>query len=701
MTVSSITNRNDYTGNGVAVSFAYGFRIFSESDLRVTRYSGSTELETTLVWPDDYTVPNAGDPNGGEITLVNRPLSAGDRLTVRFDADPVQQTDIRNQGKYYPEIHEDVFDWLTLLIQSLKDGVRRSLRLSETTDSDGVLPAPAAGQVLGWNEAGTGLANLDPSALATVTAYGSWIEDTFVGDGTTTVFNLSEVPGSIASAFVIVGGTLQGTGDYTLSGSVLTFVTAPPDESPIRVKYGNTLAVGEADATQISFTQVSGVARSLYSKLLEMVSVGDFGALMGGSLDETSKLQAAIDATMPGGVLEINTGVLKFTSVTISQPITIRGRGRKGTYLRCSSATADGIVITTTSAVNLEDMTLDASVTRTAGAAIKVNPASSYNGNSSFRRVDIIAAYVGVDYVKAADFTLDDCYFGSYVARGVMVRNTDTPDAGDSSITNNAFDGATGAVAIQQYSSGGLRIQGNKLLGGAYHYLGEFNSGASSTSIVLIQGNSSENASVANFATNSTGVTGFAKVQIQNNQLSVAAAAIGISISDPGYDYLDIVTIDGNQVALGAGATGLNAGRCARLDLGANGWFGQGASITAISLGSNMGISRIAHQTILNCATEFAGTYTLAEFNPPRVEGGQQAGVTCSTVYGTAAYASAATAVTFSRQFAKAPVVEANAMASGGGLAVLINSVTATGFTYTALSVTNGGSVPVVWSAKG
>ena len=700
MTVSSVTNRNDYSGNGVASTFAYGFRIFSETDLRVTTLHIATGVETTLVWPTDFTVTGVNDPAGGSITLVDGALGANYKLTVRFDADPLQATDIRNQGKFYPEIHENVFDFLTLLIQSARDEIRRSLRLSETSAVNGQLPAPVAGKVLGWNSAADGLDNFDPASLAVVTAYGDWIEDEFTGDGTTTVFTLSESPGSANSAFVIVGATLQGGSDYGISGATLTFVSAPPADSPIRVKYGNTLAIGTATASQVAFTQTGGVLRSVEDKLLEYITLGDFGGLANGVTDDTSHLQQAIDATPSGGVLDLPDGVIKYTSVEISQPITMRGRGRTGTFLRSSSATLDGIVITTTGAVNLEDFSMDASVTRTAGNAIKVQPASSYNGNSSFKRLNILNAFVGVNFVKAADFTLDDCYFGSYLSKGVMVQNTDTPDAGDSAILNCAFDGASGAVGIHQFSSGGLRVQSNKLLGGAYHYLGEYNSGASSTSILMLQGNSSENASTANIAFNSTGSTGFAKIQIQDNQLSVAASATGISISDPGYDYLDIVTIDGNQTALGASAIGLNAGRAARMDLGPNGWFGQGATITAITLGSNMGISRIAPQTILNCAVEYAGTYTLAEFNPPSVQGAQQAGVTCSTVYGSL-YASAATAVTFAKPFAKTPVVEANAMASGGGLAVLINSVTSAGFTYTAIGVTNGGSVPIVWSAKG
>ncbi len=36
--------------------------------------------------------------------------------------DVVQDTDLRNQGKFFPEVHEDAFDYLTMLIQQCLGG---------------------------------------------------------------------------------------------------------------------------------------------------------------------------------------------------------------------------------------------------------------------------------------------------------------------------------------------------------------------------------------------------------------------------------------------------------------------------------------------------------------------------------------------------------------------------------------------------
>ena len=459
---------------------------------------------------------------------------------------------------------------------------------------------------------------------------------------------------------------------------------------------------GSAGSASVGFIQAGtgAVARTVQAKARERYSVNDFGAALGGAVDETAYLQAAIDAAVSGSVIELGGGTLLFSSVTINKPLTIRGSGTKGTVLRTNSATANAISITTTSAVTIEDLTLDASVTRTAGAYIKVDPAASYNGNSTFNRLDIISPYIGIDFVDASDFTLRDCYFGSCVSIGVKIQNVATPDAGDSTIYGCTFDGGTGAVAVAQYSSGGLRITNNKFLDCTYQYLGEWSTGATATSILMINNNSFENASSANIGLNSTASTGFAKVLIKDNQFSVAASATGILISDPTYDYLDAVDIEGNQVYMGASATGLSCGRVARLNLGNNSWLGNGASITAISMGANVDSAVIAPQTILNCATRYSGTYTACEFNPPRIEQGSQAGVATSTGY-SGLYSTTATTVTFTTPFPKAPAVHANCAATGGGVGVLINAVTTADFTYTAVGVTNGGSVPIVWTAMG
>ncbi|MGB8517555.1 MAG: hypothetical protein WCD45_06665, partial [Gallionella sp.] len=69
------------------------------------------------------------------------------------------------------------------------------------------------------------------------------------------------------------------------------------------------------------------VLRTLHDKELENISSKDFGALCNGSSNDTTQLQAAINATPSGGRLRLVAGDCKVTGLTINRPITIVGDG--------------------------------------------------------------------------------------------------------------------------------------------------------------------------------------------------------------------------------------------------------------------------------------------------------------------------------------------------------------------------------------
>lgn len=125
MTVSTEVDHNEYTGNGATTSFPYTFRIFKKSDL-VVQVSDLNGNVTELVLDTGYTVTGAGTYSGGSVVLPS-PLAAGWRITIDRVLDVVQETDLRNQGKFFPEVHEDAFDYLTMLIQQCFGWFRRAL----------------------------------------------------------------------------------------------------------------------------------------------------------------------------------------------------------------------------------------------------------------------------------------------------------------------------------------------------------------------------------------------------------------------------------------------------------------------------------------------------------------------------------------------------------------------------------------------
>ena len=126
MTVSTVVDHNDYTGNGVTTSFPYTFRIFQKSDL-VVQVVDLDENISNLVLDTDYTVTGAGGYSGGNVVLTS-PLSNGYQISISRELPVTQETDLRNQGKFFAEVHEDAFDKLTMLVQQVRSWFGLALR---------------------------------------------------------------------------------------------------------------------------------------------------------------------------------------------------------------------------------------------------------------------------------------------------------------------------------------------------------------------------------------------------------------------------------------------------------------------------------------------------------------------------------------------------------------------------------------------
>jgi hypothetical protein len=139
MTVPLSAERNDYTGDGNTHVYAYSYRITSDSHLLVT-VADTDGAETTLTKTTDYTVSGVGVKTGGNVTLVNNSqawltageLKVGYDITVRHVVPLTQLTDVRNQGVYYPETHEDAFDYLMWCVKQQQDEINRSIKMPET-----------------------------------------------------------------------------------------------------------------------------------------------------------------------------------------------------------------------------------------------------------------------------------------------------------------------------------------------------------------------------------------------------------------------------------------------------------------------------------------------------------------------------------------------------------------------------------------
>ncbi|WP_280041934.1 hypothetical protein [Pseudomonas sp. Hg5Tf] len=127
MTVSTTDSVEEYVSGGPSFPISYRFLQNSDIEAVLVKQDGTSE---TLVLGTQYTLTGAGAQNGGTLTSSYASgvlATPGATLTISRVMDAVQPTDLRNQGRYFAETHENVFDRLTMLIQQGLAWTRRAL----------------------------------------------------------------------------------------------------------------------------------------------------------------------------------------------------------------------------------------------------------------------------------------------------------------------------------------------------------------------------------------------------------------------------------------------------------------------------------------------------------------------------------------------------------------------------------------------
>ena len=128
--------------------------------------------------------------------------------------------------------------------------------------------------------------------------------DTFIGDGVTVNYTLTGAVLVGAAADVFIDGVYQSKDNYSITGGVLTFSTAPPPLSAIEVVAASVNNLGQTNASNVVFNAgLSGsINRTAEAKMAEMPSVLDFGAIGDGITDDTAAFNAAWAAADPQAV---------------------------------------------------------------------------------------------------------------------------------------------------------------------------------------------------------------------------------------------------------------------------------------------------------------------------------------------------------------------------------------------------------------
>jgi len=145
MTVQVTSTYTRFAGNGVTTVVNFAFKVFNASDLVVRDILDSSGVPTTLTLTTHYSVAISATGEGGTVTFVT-PLASGHTGDIRSLIPLTQDEDIRNQGRFLPEIHEGVFDKLERQNQDTRRLVSQAIQAPDYEANPPNLTLPNAVQ---------------------------------------------------------------------------------------------------------------------------------------------------------------------------------------------------------------------------------------------------------------------------------------------------------------------------------------------------------------------------------------------------------------------------------------------------------------------------------------------------------------------------------------------------------------------------
>jgi hypothetical protein len=282
--------------------FPVGYKFNEESDLVVLRIDDATSAAETLTLNSDYTVQGAGNEAGGSVTMA-APLAVGKTLTITRIVDILQLTDLRNQGKFFAEVHEDAFDKFVMIMQQLFQAVGDSLQLN-----------PARNR---WDAKGKRIINVGDPVAAQDAVTKSWLEAYI-----TALLQTSVGPVQTAASVIYVGPDGEF---YTLQDLANT---SDPAKGAALVGY-HSRTVYDKLSEAISVTDFGAVAdgtnhplSEFYGSLAEAQEVYPYATSLTQSIDWAA-IQAAlnsdyVDIRFPQGRYIVNSNLTRTTDITMS-----------------------------------------------------------------------------------------------------------------------------------------------------------------------------------------------------------------------------------------------------------------------------------------------------------------------------------------------------------------------------------------------
>ena len=468
MTISSTISSLSYTTNGSTTVFQLSNLLYNDtSHIKASHIDTSTNIKTDLFINADFTLTGNGAVGSGILTTTSA-LTAG-YIEIWRDSGLVQtRTFTENDGTPSKQLEEGL-DEQVLRNQETSDFTETALhRQRGDVSTSMALPLASARQGKILKFAADGSPALGPSSDLLEDAINNAL-------GKFNIQNLEKVSTRAAMTALPKSGLLDGDQLYVLGYHSAT------DGVGALAKW-NASSTANANGGSVFNADEGGTGR-WHIDLPYSANVKMFGAVGDGATDDTSAIQAAIDAVTAsqGGEVFLPVGIYKITTglSIVSRFVSMRGVGGTASVIECHSC--NGLNFRSATYDNGSSYFSDFGLTGAPGssanwAAIEsVLPPSGVSGTDSrdglhFVRLRIYDWNQGAIITDTHEFSFTHCKFqkvnnpinmGVYALNGRINDNFMVFDGGDS----HAGSQPANAIDITGGSCEGHQIIKNQIFG--------------------------------------------------------------------------------------------------------------------------------------------------------------------------------------------------------------------------------------------
>ena len=410
MTISTLTIKNSYNGDGSVTAFNYTFKITNEDDIEViTRTSAGTE--TVKVLTTDYTVSGVGNAGGGTVTFVTAPAS-GLTVILRRDTPQTQGLDLIENDPLPANSLEDAFDKLTSITQELQEENDRSIKLSRTNTmtsteftvgasdrANKILAFDSAGEISVTQELGT-----YQGTDATVTTEAYNVRDIIKS---TTAAQLNNVYICIADS--VVGDLLTDTDHFELLVDAVSAATS------------ETNAAASATSASTSATNAATSASN--------AATSETNASTSATNASTSATNAATSETN-AATSETNAATSETNAATSATTATTKAT-EASTSATNAATSATNAATSESNASTSETNAATSATTATTKASEASTSATNAATSESNASTSATAAAASAAAAAASADNFDDTYLGAKASDPSVDNDGDALNAGD------------------------------------------------------------------------------------------------------------------------------------------------------------------------------------------------------------------------------------------------------------------------------